>query len=151
MNTSFRHLMCGVSLFACVLLLGCGQSATSSSTSDDASASGMPGMAKMKFPAPADMKFKDNIDSNAEAPKNIGELAFTNPDGSETKLSDYAGKKNVILVFTEGFNGMLCPFCKTQTSRLVSNYDKFQGTRLRSDCGLPGVRRTSMTNLSRLL
>ena len=83
-------------------------------------------MKKMKFPASADMKFKDDIDSNVDAPKNIGELEFANPDGSKTKLSDYAGEKNVILVFTEGFNGMLCPFCQTQTSRLVSNYPEFQ-------------------------
>ena len=90
------------------------------------SKSGMGKMGKMKFPAPADMKFKDDIDSNVDAPKNLGELVFNNPDGSKTKLGDFAGKKNVLLVFTEGFNGMLCPFCKTQTSRLVSNYEKFK-------------------------
>ena len=87
---------------------------------------GMGGMKKMKFPAPADMKFKDNVDTNAESPKNVGDLVFSNPDGSKIKLSDYAGKQNIMLVFTEGFNGMLCPFCQTQTSRLVSNYDKFK-------------------------
>lgn len=87
---------------------------------------GMKGMAKMKFPAPKDMKFKDELESNVEAPKDISELVFTNKDGSKIKLADYLGKQNVILVFTEGFNGMLCPFCKTQTSRLVANYEKFQ-------------------------
>ena len=139
MNAIIRNLLFGVSLFICAFSLGCGPSATDSSVADDnaqtetdssagnnSSSSGMPGMKKMKFPAPAEMKFKDNIDSNVEAPKNLGELSFTNPDGSQTKLSDYAGKKNVILVFTEGFNGMLCPFCQTQTSRLVSNYEKFK-------------------------
>ena len=91
-----------------------------------ASKSGMGGMKKMTFPAPADMKFKDNVDSNSKAPENVGDLVFTNPDGSKIKLSDYKNKKNVMLVFTEGFNGMLCPFCQTQTSRLVSNYDEFK-------------------------
>lgn len=88
--------------------------------------SSMAGMGKMKFPASADMKFKDKIKTNVEAPKEISELVFTGKDGSTVKMSDYVGKKNVILVFTEGFNGMICPFCKTQTSRLVSNYDKFK-------------------------
>jgi len=88
--------------------------------------SGMSGMGKMKFPDPADMKFKDEVDSNVKVQKKMSELVFTNKDGSQIKLSDFLGKKNVILVFTEGFNGMLCPFCKTQTSRLVSNYDKFK-------------------------
>lgn len=86
----------------------------------------MSGMGKMKFPDPKDMKFKDSIESNVDFPKAINELVFTNKDGTKIKLANYAGKKNVILVFTEGFNGMLCPFCKTQTSRLVANYDKFQ-------------------------
>ena len=131
----------------CAFLLGCSSSSGPDAIEPDASdpdssaahsdaqtetdstaakKSSMPGMAKKKFPAPADMKFKDDIDSNVEPPKNLGELVFTNPDGSKTKLSDYTGKQNVILVFTEGFNGMLCPFCQTQTSRLVSNYDKFK-------------------------
>ena len=86
----------------------------------------MGGMGKMKFPAPKDMKFKDVIESNVEPPKNPSELAFVNRDGSKLELASYQGKKNVILVFTEGFNGMLCPFCQTQTSRLVANYKRFQ-------------------------
>jgi peroxiredoxin len=88
--------------------------------------SNMAGMGKMKFPAPKDMKFKDSIESNVDAPATVKELVFTNKDGSKIKMADYLGQKNVILVFTEGFNGMLCPFCKTQTSRLVANYEKFQ-------------------------
>ena len=87
---------------------------------------GKMGMGMMKFPAPKDMKFKDNVKTNADAPKSVSELVFTNKDGSEIKLADYNGKKHVILVFTEGFNGMLCPFCQTQTSRLVANYEKFK-------------------------
>lgn len=86
----------------------------------------MGGMGKMKFPASKDMKFKDDVETNVEKPKSVSELVFTNKDGSEIKIADYFGKKNVILVFTEGFNGMICPFCKTQTSRLVANYEKFQ-------------------------
>jgi peroxiredoxin len=87
---------------------------------------GMAGMGKMKFPAPEDMKFKDKVESNVEIPNKVSELVFTDKDGKEIRLADLLGKKNLILVFTEGFNGMLCPFCKTQTSRLVANYDKFK-------------------------
>lgn len=102
-------------------------SASSSATSDPAKMkSNMAGMGKMKFPAAKDMKFKDSLESNVEAPQAIKELVFTDKDGSKIKLVDYFGKKHIILVFTEGFNGMLCPFCKTQTSRLVANYEKFQ-------------------------
>lgn len=101
-------------------------SAGATAQANDASTNSMSGMGKMKFPDPKDMKFKDSVESNVEAPQDVSELVFTAKDGSKIKLADYTGKKNVILVFTEGFNGMLCPFCKTQTSRLVANYDKFK-------------------------
>lgn len=81
---------------------------------------------KMKFPAPADIKFKDKIKSNVRRPKSPSELVFTSKDGGTIKMADYHGKQHVLLVFTEGFNGLLCPFCKTQTSRLIANYSEFQ-------------------------
>jgi len=89
----------------------------------DSSKSG--GMKKMDIPASKDMKFKDKVETNVEPPKDISELEFVDKDGGTIRLKDYFGKKSVVLVFTEGFNGMLCPFCKTQTSRLVANYEEF--------------------------
>ncbi len=82
-------------------------------------------MPMMAVPAPEDMVFKDEISSNVEVPEGLDGLTFVDTTGQRVALQDYLGKKNVILVFTEGFAGMLCPFCKTQTSRLVANYDKF--------------------------
>ena len=76
-------------------------------------------------PVTDDTKFKDDVKSNVAAPKGVKDLQFTNKDGKAVKLADYLGKKNVALVFTQGFNGMICPFCTTQTSRLVANYEKF--------------------------
>lgn len=75
---------------------------------------------------PADIVFKDHVESNVEVPDALGKVAFLDMDGNQVKLESYLGKKNVVLVFTEGFSGMLCPFCKTQTSRLVANYEKFR-------------------------
>jgi peroxiredoxin len=100
--------------------------AQNSTSSSPGTSSNMAGMGKMNFPAPKDMKFKDEIESNVEIPEKVNELVFTDQDGAEIRLADLLGKKNLILVFTEGFNGMLCPFCKTQTSRLVANYEKFK-------------------------
>lgn len=80
----------------------------------------------MAMPSPADIVFKDNVESNVEMPEGLDGLVFFDTDGNRVSLRGYLGKKNVVLVFTEGFaGGMLCPFCKTQTSRLVANYDKF--------------------------
>ncbi len=75
---------------------------------------------------PADIKFKDNVESNVKVPVELSDVSFLDMDGNRVKLDSYLGKKNIVLVFTEGFSGMLCPFCKTQTSRLVSNYEKFR-------------------------
>ncbi|GAB5405790.1 MAG: hypothetical protein Aurels2KO_40210 [Aureliella sp.] len=78
------------------------------------------------MPNPADIKFKDDVASNVEIPTGLDGLVFLDTSGKRVALEDHIGKKNIVLVFTEGFaGGMLCPFCKTQTSRLVANYDKF--------------------------
>ena len=92
----------------------------------DSSSMPMGNMSKMAMPNPADIVFKDNVESNVEVPTGLDGLVFFDTDGKRVALESYLGKKNVVLVFTEGFaGGMLCPFCKTQTSRLVANYDKF--------------------------
>ena len=76
---------------------------------------------------PATVVFKDEVSTNVEPPEKISELVFSDKNGKPLALKDFLGKKNVVLVFTEGFfNGMLCPYCQTQTSRLIANYDEFQ-------------------------
>lgn len=80
----------------------------------------------MPMPSSSDIVFKDSVKSNIEVPTGLDGLAFFDTEGKRVPLKQYLGKKHVVLVFTEGFSGgMLCPFCKTQTSRLVANYDKF--------------------------
>ena len=52
---------------------------------------------------------------------------FLDLDGNQAALADYRDKKNVVLVFTRGYPGYLCLYCMTQTSRLITNYDQFEG------------------------
>ena len=83
-------------------------------------------MQKMAMSNPSEIVFKDEVVSNIEVPPGLDELIFLDTTGKRITLGSYLGNKNVVLVFTEGFGGgMLCPFFKTQTSRLVANYDKF--------------------------
>ncbi|MEM1227787.1 MAG: redoxin domain-containing protein [Planctomycetota bacterium] len=78
------------------------------------------------MPDPSEIVFKDSVQSNVPIPEGLEGLVFFDTQGNRVSLQGYLGEKNVVLVFTEGFaGGMLCPFCKTQTSRLVANYDKF--------------------------
>lgn len=81
-------------------------------------------------PAPAsnivvEVKFRDQVESNREDDGTVTDLTFVDTSGQKVSLDQYKGKKNVLLVFTRGFSGQLCPYCTTQTSRLIANYDEF--------------------------
>lgn len=116
-------------VLASALLLGCGgQPGNDETASPEPNGGGV--MKKMDVD-PKDITFRDDVDAEkaasflAAVPKGLDGLAFVDTSNRRVALEDYLGKKNVLLVFTEGFAGMLCPFCKAQTSRLVANYDKF--------------------------
>lgn len=96
---------------------------TGDPTDTSSSSSAMAG--KMAMPDPDSIQFRDDVSTNAEVPAGLDGLMFIDTKGNRVALEDYLGERHVILVFTEGFAGMLCPFCKTQTSRLVANYDRF--------------------------
>ncbi|HEY4308788.1 MAG TPA: redoxin domain-containing protein [Pirellulales bacterium] len=86
------------------------------------------------------ISFKDVVQTNAEVPPGLDGLVFLDTNGRRVALKSYFGKKNVVLVFTEGFSGALCPFCKTQTSRLIENYDKLQAMDTEVLVVYPGAR-----------
>lgn len=98
-------------------------------------------MMSMPMPAPEDIVFKEHVDSNAEIPKGLDGLVFMDTDGNRVTLESFLGEKNIVLVFTEGFaGGMLCPFCKTQTSRLVANHEQFKQLDTQVLVVYPGTR-----------
>ncbi|MEM9351892.1 MAG: redoxin domain-containing protein [Planctomycetota bacterium] len=107
-------------LTAAVFLAGCGSA--DAPVPEDTASGAMP---KKAVTASARSPFWDELESNSTPPEEIGELEFVDTAGERVKVSDYRGKKNVVLVFTRGFSGMLCPFCRTQSSRLVANYEEF--------------------------
>ena len=72
------------------------------------------------------IKFKDDVAANASLDDDLTTLTFTNKDGQQVALKDFLGKKHVILVITRGYAGSICPYCATQTSRLIANYSKLQ-------------------------
>jgi peroxiredoxin len=72
------------------------------------------------------IKFKDDVAANASLESDLTQLMFTNRDGQQVALKDFLGRKHVILVITRGYAGSICPYCATQTSRLIANYTKLQ-------------------------
>ncbi len=76
------------------------------------------------YGSPEDVRFHDDAQANTQVEDGPIELNFVDTAGNDLSLSDYRGKKNVVLVFTRGFYGQICPYCTTQTSRLIANYDE---------------------------
>lgn len=73
------------------------------------------------------IQFKDDVTANATGDDNVlQELKFVGKDGQETRLRDLYAKQNVVLVMTRGYNGAICPYCSTQTARLIANYQKIK-------------------------
>ncbi len=95
---------------------------------------------RLSGPRPETIVFQDQVETNVEVPARLNDLEFFDTAGERVALEDYLGEKHVVLVFTKGFAGMLCPFCKTQTSRLVANYDKFKQADAEVLVVYPGTR-----------
>lgn len=55
---------------------------------------------------------------NTQAP----DFELTNFRGESVRLSDFRGKKNLLLVFNRGFS---CPFCRAHAAQLRQDYEKF--------------------------
>jgi len=67
-----------------------------------------------------EIEFAADVASNVDAPENVDELNFVDRFGNPVNISDYVGKKNLLVTVTRGFTQPLCPFCQVQTSRLIS-------------------------------
>jgi peroxiredoxin len=72
------------------------------------------------------IQFLDNLATNTTTDDDISNLVFTNPEGQQVPLKSHLGQKSLVLVITRGYAGSICPYCATQTSRLIANYGKIQ-------------------------
>lgn len=109
-----------LSLTAVCLLTGCAQDAPTPPTFSprpDANP-------YASYYSPGEIRFLDAVSTNASM-DGVASLSFTNIDGEEVALSDYVGSRHVILVITRGNTNPICPYCSTQTARLISSYEQF--------------------------
>ena len=112
LRTQVRMAICVV-----VLCCGCAEPPTDSSTTDSSTTDDSQNSM---------FQLKDEVETNREVADGIDELEFIDRDGNSVRLQDFHGKKHVVLVFMRGFAGFLCPYCTTQTSRLIANYEAFE-------------------------
>lgn len=73
--------------------------------------------------------FKDDLVSNRETGSTLApeeeEARFVDPAGTEHKLSEFRGKP-LVVVFTRGFAGYVCPFCTSYTAQIAERYDEIK-------------------------
>ena len=72
------------------------------------------------------IEFTDDVMTNSDLSPDINGFLFVKPSGEEIRLKELQGDKNVAVVITRGNAGQIpCPYCSTQTSRLIANYKEF--------------------------
>lgn len=54
------------------------------------------------------------------------ELVVFKPTGEESMLAELIGTQNLVVVFSRGYFGSICPFCSTQMYQLADAYREFE-------------------------
>src|SRR5205809_6860179 len=72
--------------------------------------------------------FKDDAPANATVTSDLP-LSFVDSNGNPVDLTQYRGKKKVVLIVLRGMpqspGGVFCPSCLAQTSSLFANQEQF--------------------------
>jgi peroxiredoxin len=96
-------------LLVAALAAGCGSDAPGSGDAAD-------------LIGPADIHFQDDVASNATPGDALLNLQFVDQAGKTVRPRDLIGTKSLVVVFTRGYNGSICPYCSSYTSGLITNY-----------------------------
>lgn len=73
-----------------------------------------------------EIKFHDSVASQASPTVQFSSVPLSLNSGETATLTQLSAGKNLVVVFTRGFSGAVCPYCSAQTSSLVTNYEEFQ-------------------------
>lgn len=73
-----------------------------------------------------EITFLDEASSNASLETGLTGISFTESTGEERKIGELAPGKTLVVVVTRGNTVPICPYCSTQTARLISNYEAFK-------------------------
>lgn len=74
----------------------------------------------------ASIAFKDDVASQAGPMTALVDLELATIEGEPRSLRELLNDQNLIVVITRGYSGAICPYCSTQTSRLIANYKDIQ-------------------------
>jgi peroxiredoxin len=68
------------------------------------------------------MQFLHAVEANKPVDVPVDPAAFVDTRGSRVSLADFKGKRSLVLVFTRGFPGYLCPMCTSYTAQIAHRY-----------------------------
>jgi len=72
------------------------------------------------------INFLDDVSVQSAPQADLKTLSLTDTTGKQVVLGDVAPGRHLVVVMTRGFNGAICPYCSTQTARLIANYSQIQ-------------------------
>lgn len=86
----------------------------------------------------AQITFSDTAETNTDLQVPLEDLPLVSEDLDGVTLAELQGDRNLLLVVLRG--APQCPFCTAQTSRLVSNYQKFRDLGAEVAVVFPGTK-----------
>lgn len=69
---------------------------------------------------------ENNREPTSVAIEMLGDLEVTDVDGNRRFVKDYRSEKNLVVVFSRGYYGAVCPFCSAQVQRLASEHKRIE-------------------------
>jgi peroxiredoxin len=72
-------------------------------------------------PLVAQVEFLKDAKPNSAAAK-LPPAGFVDAEGRPVRLEDWKGKSSLVLVFTRGYPGYICPLCSSYTAQLAHRY-----------------------------
>jgi peroxiredoxin len=118
----------GIALWLAAAASGCSDQPVTQPPADpllEAAPVFSPNNAYSGYYTPGEIKFLDSVQSNAALDQGVASLSFIDVDGQPVSPADLIGTRPVVLVITRGNTTPICPYCSTQTARLIADYEQF--------------------------
>lgn len=74
------------------------------------------------------IRFLEEAPSQAASISDFSSLQFTDASGQTAKITDLFETDYLVLVITRGFNGSICLYCSSQTSKWARRYSELAST-----------------------
>lgn len=68
------------------------------------------------------IQFTEVAPSNRPTGQEVEPATFIDRNGARVALADFRAKKNLVVIFTRGFPGYLCPLCTSYTAQVAHRY-----------------------------